>query len=142
MPQGSIDRKASLADRGLTWRMSVSYVLLGAVYVLFMWILLQAGVGYLPMVVILGGMLIVQYYFSDKMVLAASGAKVVAEGQEPELSGMVAKLAQLADLPTPRLAIIDTPVPNAFATGRDPHHSVVAVTRGLTERLTPAEVEA
>ena len=142
MPPAGIDRKASLADRGLTWRMSVSYLLLGLVYVLFMWILLQAGVGYLPMVVILGAMLAVQYFFSDRMVLAATGAKLVKEGEEPELSGMVAKLAQLADLPTPRLAVIDTAVPNAFATGRDPHHAVVAVTRGLTDRLTPEEVEA
>src|SRR5207247_10792642 len=72
---------------------------------------------------------------------AASGAKLVARDQGPELHGMTERLCAMADLPKPRVAIIDTDVPNAFATGRSPKHAAVAVTRGLWQRLEPREVE-
>jgi heat shock protein HtpX len=83
-----------------------------------------------------------QYYTSDKLALTASGAKVVTPEQAPELHAMVERLCAMADLPKPRVAVIDTPVPNAFATGRNPKHSAVAVTTGLWERLDRREVEA
>src|SRR6185437_12145647 len=83
-----------------------------------------------------------QYYSSDKLALAASGAKVVTPEQAPELHAMVERLCAMADLPKPRVAVIDTPVPNAFATGRSPKHAAVAVTTGLWERLEPREVES
>jgi heat shock protein HtpX len=99
------------------------------------------NVGLVFMLVIVGGLALVQYYTSDKLALAASGAKVVERDQAPELHDMVERLCALADLPKPRVAVIDTDVPNAFATGRSPKHSAVAVTRGLWQRLEPREIE-
>src|SRR5881227_470946 len=82
-----------------------------------------------------------QYFTSDKLALAASGAKVVERDQAPELHAMIERLCAMADLPKPRVAVIDTDVPNAFATGRSPKHAAVAVTTGLWQRLEPREVE-
>jgi heat shock protein HtpX len=93
------------------------------------------------MLLIVVGMAFFQYYTSDKLALRASGAKVVSREEAPQLHEMVERLCALADLPKPRVAIIDTPVPNAFATGRSPNHAAVAVTTGLWDRLEPAEVE-
>jgi heat shock protein HtpX len=81
------------------------------------------------------------YWFSDKMALAMSGAQEVDEAQAPELYGMVQRLAQRASLPMPRVYLIPDPQPNAFATGRNPQHSAVAVTAGIMELLPPAELE-
>jgi heat shock protein HtpX len=83
----------------------------------------------------------VQYYTSDKIALRASGAKVVTPDEAPELHAMVDRLCAMSDLPKPRVAIVPTDVPNAFATGRSPKHSAVAVTQGLWDRLEPREVE-
>jgi heat shock protein HtpX len=93
------------------------------------------------MLVIVIGLAFFQYYTSDKLALAASGAKVVEREQAPELHAMVERLCAMADLPKPRIALIDTDVPNAFATGRSPKHAAVAVTTGLWRRLEPREVE-
>src|SRR5918996_3591462 len=87
------------------------------------------------------GLSLLQLFTSDKIALAASGAKVVERDQAPELHAMIGRLCAMADLPKPRVAIIDTDVPNAFATGRSPKHSAVAVTRGLWQRLEPREIE-
>jgi heat shock protein HtpX len=84
----------------------------------------------------------VQYWTSDKLALAASGAKIVTQEEAPELHAMVERLCAMADLPKPRVAIIPSNVPNAFATGRSPKHAAVAVTQGLWSRLEPREVEA
>lgn len=81
------------------------------------------------------------YFFSDKIVLASYGAQVVTEQEAPELYGMVAKLAQRAGLPMPRVAIIPEATPNAFATGRNPDHAVVAVTEGIMRTLSRQELE-
>jgi len=94
-----------------------------------------------PMVLIVVGLAFFQYFTSDKIALAASGAKVVERDQAPELHDMIERLCAMADLPKPRVAIIDTDVPNAFATGRSPKHAAVAVTRGLWQRLEPQEIE-
>ena len=99
------------------------------------------GVGWIGMLVIVGGMAFFQYFTSDKLALKASGAKVVERDEAPELHDMVERLCAMADLPKPRVAIIDTDVPNAFATGRSPKHAAVAVTRGLWQRLEPREIE-
>jgi heat shock protein HtpX len=93
------------------------------------------------MLVIVVGLALFQYFTSDKLALAASGAKVVERNQAPELHDMVERLCALADLPKPRVAVIPTEVPNAFATGRNPKRSVVAVTEGLWRRLEPREIE-
>ncbi|KKU86344.1 MAG: Protease HtpX-like protein [Parcubacteria group bacterium GW2011_GWA2_47_9] len=81
------------------------------------------------------------YWFSDKLVLAMSRAKPILKEDAPELYRVVENLAITAGLPTPRIYIIEERAPNAFATGRDPKHAVVAVTRGLLERLERAELE-
>jgi heat shock protein HtpX len=98
-------------------------------------------VGLAPMLVIVIGLAALQYWTSDKLALAAAGAKVVSQQEAPELHAMVERLCAMADLPKPRVAIIDTPVPNAFATGRSPKHAAVAVTTGLWQRLEPREIE-
>jgi heat shock protein HtpX len=83
-----------------------------------------------------------QYFTSDKLALKASGAKVVTREDAPALHDMVERLCAMADLPKPKVAIMETPVPNAFATGRSPKHAAVCVTTGLWNRLEPEEVEA
>jgi heat shock protein HtpX len=116
--------------------------LLGLLYVIFAVVLFNVlSVGLIPMLVIVVGLAFFQYFTSDKLALAASGAKIVERDQAPELHDMVERLCALADLPKPRVAVIDTDLPNAFATGRSPKHAAVAVTRGLWERLEPQEVE-
>jgi heat shock protein HtpX len=116
--------------------------LLGLLYVAFAAVLISVlNVGFVPMLVIVLGIAIFQYYTSDKLALAAAGAKVVSREEAPQLHDMVERLCGMADLPKPRVAIMDTPVPNAFATGRSPKHAAVCVTTGLWERLEPKEVE-
>ncbi|BCV20737.1 zinc metalloprotease HtpX [Moorella sp. Hama-1] len=129
-------------DAGLTARMFLTMFLLAALYLFFLAVLWQAGVSYTGMIVFVAIMLGVQYYFSDRMVLWSMGAKEVSPREAPELHALVERLAALADLPKPRVAIVPTPMPNAFATGRNPANAVVAVTTGIMERLTPSELEA
>jgi heat shock protein HtpX len=130
-------------DRGLTLRMLATSGLLGLLYVGFAVVLFSAlNVGLAPMLVIVVGLAVVQYWTSDKLALAASGAKIVTAEQAPELHAMVERLCAMADLPKPRIAVVDTDVPNAFATGRNPKHAAVAVTTGLWHRLEPQELEA
>ena len=136
-------RRAYGRDAGLTVRMLLTSGLLGLLYVLFAVVLFQfTGVGWLGMLVIIAALAFFQYFTSDKLALAAAGAKVVERDQAPELHDMVERLCALADLPKPKIAIVDTDVPNAFATGRSPKHAAVAVTTGLWRRLEPREVEA
>ena len=135
-------RKAYGRDAGLTARMVFTTGMLGLVYVAFAVVLFELlNAGLLMMIVIVGGMALLQYFTSDKLALAASGAKVVEREQAPELHAMVERLCAMADLPKPRIALIDSEVPNAFATGRNPKNSAVAVTTGLWRRLEPREVE-
>ena len=117
--------------------------LLGLLYVLFAVVLFNVlNVGLAPMLVIVIGMAFFQYYTSDKLALAASGAKIVSAEEAPELHAMVERLCAMAGLPKPRIAVVDTEVPNAFATGRNPKHAAVAVTTGLWRRLEPQELES
>jgi len=135
-------RKAYGRDRGLSLRMLLTTSLLGLLYVVFAVVLFSVlNVGFVAMLVIVLGLALFQYFTSDKLALKASGARVVDESEAPELHAMVARLCALADLPKPKVAVIDTPVPNAFATGRSPKHAAVAVTTGLWQRLEPREVE-
>jgi heat shock protein HtpX len=116
--------------------------LLGLLYVIFAAILISVlKVGFAPMLLIVGGLAVFQYYASDKLALAAAGAKVVTREEAPALHDMVERLCAMADLPKPKVAIMDTPVPNAFATGRSPKHAAVCVTTGLWDRLEPKEIE-
>jgi heat shock protein HtpX len=135
-------RKSYGRDAGLSLRMLIAGGLLGLLYVIFALVLFWAlNAGLVMMVVIVGAIALFQYYTSDKLALLASGAKVVDREQAPELHDMVERLAAMADLPKPKVAIIDTDVPNAFATGRNPKHAAVAVTTGLWRRLERPEVE-
>jgi len=137
-----MERKAYGRDAGLSARMLVTTFLLGLLYVVFAVVLFNVlNVGLVPMVLIVVGLAFFQYFTSDKIALAASGAKVVSAEQAPELHAMVERLCAMADLPKPRVAIIPTEVPNAFATGRSPKHAAVAVTEGLWRRLEPQEIE-
>jgi heat shock protein HtpX len=116
--------------------------LLGLLYVAFglvLFYILNAGL--VLMLVIVGGIAIFQYYTSDKLALRAARAKVVGPDEAPQLHAMIERLCALADLPKPRVAVIDSEVPNAFATGRNQKHSAVAVTTGLWNRLDEKEVE-
>jgi heat shock protein HtpX len=129
-------------DFGLSFRMVTTLFLLGALYVAFFVVLVNifnVGIGFV--LLIMGGLAFLQYFTSDKIALAASGAKVVDRDQAPELHDMVERLCAMADLPKPRVAVIPTDVPNAFATGRSPKHAVVAVTEGLWNRLDKPEIE-
>ena len=135
-------RKAYGRDAGLTLRMLLTSSLLGLLYVAFALVLFYVfNAGLVLMVVIVGGMAIFQYFTSDKLALAASGAKIVSPEEAPKLHALIERLAAMADLQKPRVAIVDTDVPNAFATGRNQKHAVVAVTRGLWERLDEKEIE-
>jgi heat shock protein HtpX len=129
-------------NAGLTLRMLLTTGLLGLLYVVFGAVLISyLNVGLVPVILIVVAFAFFQYYTSDKLALAASGAKVVTREQAPALHDMVERLCAMADLPKPKIAIMDTPVPNAFATGRSPKHAAVCVTTGLWNRLDPKEVE-
>ena len=135
-------RKAFGRDAGLSARMLLTSGLLGLLYVVFAVVLFNTlNVGLVPMLLIVIGLALFQYYTSDKLALLASGAKVVERDQAPELHDMVERLCAMADLRKPKVAVIDTDVPNAFATGRSPKHSAVAVTTGLWNRLDKLELE-
>jgi len=138
----SMKRRSYGRNAGLTLRMLLTTGLLGLLYVIFAVVLFNVlNVGLIPMLVIVFGLAFFQYYTSDKLALAAAGAKVVSREDAPDLHDMVERLCAMADLPKPRVAIMDTPVPNAFATGRSPKHAAVCVTTGLWDRLEPKEVE-
>jgi len=138
----AMKRRSYGRDAGLTLRMLLTTGLLGLLYVVFAVVLFQVlNVGLVPMLVIVIGLAFFQYYTSDKLALAAAGAKVVSREEAPELHDMVERLCAMADLPKPKVALMDTPVPNAFATGRSPKHAAVCVTTGLWQRLEPKEVE-
>ena len=135
-------RRSYGRDAGLTLRMLSTSLLLGLLYVVFAAVLISVlKVGLAPMLVIVLGIAFFQYYTSDKLALAAAGAKIVTREQAPALHDMVERLCAMADLPKPKIAIMNTPVPNAFATGRSPKHAAVCVTQGLWDRLEPKEVE-
>src|SRR4051812_34968801 len=136
-------RKSFGRDFQLSLRMVATTGLLGLLYVIFALVLFRLfNVGLVPMLVIIIGIAFVQYFTSDKLALAASGAQEVSREQAPDLHAMVERLCALADLPKPKIAVIPTDVPNAFATGRNPKNAAVAVTEGLWRRLEPQEVEA
>src|SRR5690349_19430807 len=128
-------------DTGLQARMVLTMFLLGLVYVVFMGVLFAAGASAVFIVVIAAVLFGVQFFASDKLALHAMGAKEVTPQQAPELHAMIERLCVQADLPKPAIAVADTDMPNAFATGRSQKHSTVCVTTGLMRLLSPAELE-
>ena len=138
-----MERKNFGRDRGLSLRMFFTSALLGLLYVVFAVVLFSVfNFSLIAMLVIVIGIAVFQYFSSAKIALAASGAKIVSAEEAPELHAMVERLCAMANLPKPQIAVVDTDVPNAFATGRNPKHAAVAVTTGLWRRLEPQEIEA
>lgn len=129
-------------DRGLGARMVLTMFLLGLLYVVFIGALTALGTSFLVVLLIAGGLLFAQFAFSDRIALFSMNAHEVSPDEAPELHGTVDRLCALADMAKPRVAIADTDLPNAFATGRNPDHAVVAVTTGLLRRLDPPQLEA
>jgi heat shock protein HtpX len=129
-------------DWGLNVRMVLTMFLLACVYLAFMAALWRFGLPLFVIIPIAAILLIAQYYFSDKLILLSLGAREVSEQEAPQLHDMVGRLAALTGMPKPKVAIIESNVPNALATGRDPNHSVVAVTTGILETLDAEEMEA
>jgi heat shock protein HtpX len=122
--------------------MLITLVLLGLVYAIFAAVLLSAGAGVGILVVVIGGLALAQLFLSDKLGLAAMGAKQVSPEEAPGLHAMIERLCIQADLPKPKVAIADHPMPNAFAMGRSQKSAVVCVTTGLMDKLEPHELEA
>ncbi|NYT07314.1 MAG: zinc metalloprotease HtpX [Methanomicrobiales archaeon] len=129
-------------DWGLTGRIWLTMFLLFLVYLAFIAILSMLGIGLPYLVVLVFVMAFVQYFFSDRLVLWSTRARVTEPDEYPDLHRMVEKCATEAGIPKPRVAIMQTPVPNAFATGRSPRHAVVAVTDSIMRLLSPRELEA
>ena len=128
-------------DKGLQSRMLFTMFLLGALYVVFAGILFAAGAGVVTMVVFIGLLSLAQLFLSDKIALAAAGAKVVTPAEAPGLHAMIERLCIQADLPKPQIAIAQSDVPNAFAMGRSQKHSTVCATTAIIETLEPHELE-
>jgi heat shock protein HtpX len=129
-------------DPGLAARMLFVMFLLGLLYVAVMAGLIASGMNFGVVLVIAGGLLFAQYYFSSKIALFSMNAREVSPEEAPQLHGIVDRLCALADMPKPRVAVADSDVPNAFATGRSPKDAVVCATTGIMRRLEPAELEA
>ena len=130
------------SDRGLEARMLLTMGLLAVLYLGFLAVLLTMHVSQMVIILFMGGFMFMQYFFSDKMILASMGAKIVTESEAPKLHQIVSRLCANADLPMPKIAVVKTSMPNAFATGRNQKNAVVAVTTGIMERLDNNELEA
>lgn len=135
-------RTRYVADRGLTSRMVITMFLIGLLYVVLVGVLVAALGNAWPLIVLIaGGLFVAQFWFSDKIAAFSMGAREVTPEQAPELHGAVDRLCALADMPKPRVAIANSDVPNAFATGRNRRNALVCATTGLMRRLEPQELE-
>jgi heat shock protein HtpX len=129
-------------DHGLNTRMFLTGLLMVVLYAVFVGILWAVLRNIIIVVVIAGGFLFVQYWFSDKIALFGMGGRIVTPEQEPELHAVIDRLCALADMKKPRVAVAEVDMPNAFATGRNPNNAVVCATRGIMRRLSEPELEA
>jgi heat shock protein HtpX len=121
--------------------MLLTMFLLGLVYVVFVGVLFAVGASALTLVVVALVLLLLQLFTSDKIAMATLGVKEVSPEQEPELHGVIERLCVQANLPKPRVCVMETPMPNAFAMGRSQKAASVTATRGLLELLSPPELE-
>jgi len=128
-------------DTGLQVRMTVTLFLLGLVYVALVVALLAAGASGVTVAIIAGGLAALNLFASDKLALAAMGARVVTPQEAPQLHAIVERLCVQADLPKPKVAVANTRMPNAFALGRSPKSATVCATTGIMDLLSPAELE-
>ena len=122
--------------------MLLTMALLAVLYLAFLAVLSSQGVNNIVIILFIGGFMLFQYYYSDKMILSNMGAKMVSESEAPELHQIVSRLCAIADLPMPRIAVVNSSMPNAFATGRNQKNAVVAVTTGIMQKLDSSELEA
>jgi heat shock protein HtpX len=129
-------------DWGLQSRMFFTMFLLFLVYMFFLVFLSFQGVGMNVMLIFIAGFMFLQFFMSDKLVLWSMKAKIVSESEEPKLHETITRLCAIADLPKPKVAVVQSSVPNAFATGRSPKKAVVAVTTGIMQALNQSELEA
>ena len=113
-----------------------------ALYTAVGFALVRLGIGLGAIIVIEFALIFGQYWFSDKIAMASMGARVVTPEEEPQLHAMIDRLCALANMPKPRVGLSHVQMPNAFATGRNPKHSVVVVTEGIRQRLDDEELEA
>ena len=130
------------ADHQLTARMTITVFFIGLLYAVFVAGLFAAHIHAAIIIVFVGGMLVAQLFYSDRIALFSMGGKLVTEQQAPQIYGVVSRLTALADMPMPKIAVAQSDIPNAFATGRNQSHAVVCVTTGLVRRLTEPELEA
>ena len=128
-------------DWGLRGRMLLTIVLLGALYVVFMAVLWTAFRSVLAIALLMGAFSLGQFFFSDRLALWSMGAREVEPSEYPDLHRSIDRLSQQADLPKPTVAVAETSVPNAFATGRSQSSSTVCVTEGLLATLDREELE-
>jgi heat shock protein HtpX len=128
-------------DTGLQARMVLTLFLLGLLYVVFVGVLFAAGAGAGIIVVVAVGLLLLQVFASDKIAMGTLGVKEVSPAEEPELHGIIDRLCVQANLPKPRVCVMETPMPNAFAMGRSRKTTTVCATRGILEMLDSAELE-
>src|SRR4051794_5756476 len=128
-------------DTGLQVRMAFVLFLLGALYVALVGALFVAGANGVTIAIIAGGLALFQLFGSDKLALAAMGAREVSPAEAPQLHAIIDRLCVQADLPKPRVAVANTRMPNAFALGRSPKNATVCATTGIMELLSPAELE-
>jgi heat shock protein HtpX len=126
-------------DTGLQLRMTLTLFLLGLVYAVLVGVVIASKLEFL--LIFVGGMLLVQVFASDKLALHAMGAREVTPQEAPQLHAMVERLCVQANLPKPRVAVANTPMPNAFAIGRSPKKATVCATTGIMELLSPSELE-
>src|SRR5438552_7002014 len=128
-------------DTGLQARMAFTLFLLGLLYVVFIGVLFAVGAGAGVIIVVAVVLLLLQLFTSDKLAMATMGVKEVSPAQEPELHGIIERLCVQADLPKPRVCVMETPMPNAFAMGRSQKSTTVCATRGILDMLSPPELE-
>jgi heat shock protein HtpX len=128
-------------DTGLQARMVLTMFLLGAVYAVLIGVLFASGASGVSIAVIAGALFLFQYFAADKLGLRAMGAREVSPREAPQLHAMIERLCVQADLPKPKVAIMDTSMPNAFAMGRSKKAATVCCTTGILELLSPAELE-
>ncbi|OLZ42749.1 zinc metalloprotease HtpX [Natrinema saccharevitans] len=130
------------ADWGLRLRMFVTMFLLFALYIVFAAVITTyVGGGLLVFGLLFGGFSLVQYYFSDTLTLRSMGAKTVSADEYPQLHASIERLSQQADLPKPKVAVVDSNTPNAFATGRNQKNAAVCVTTGIMNTLEQDELD-
>jgi heat shock protein HtpX len=128
-------------DTGLQVRIVITLFLLGAVYAVLIGVLFAAGASGITILVVAGGLLALQFFASDKIALRSMGAREVSPQEAPQLHALIERLCVQSDLPKPRIYVMNTSMPNAFAIGRSKKSAAVCATTGLMELLSPAELE-